>query len=291
MTDEEAERAVEERRLWLLDQLSSAAKRLSVSPVGNDVVNTYDMRSAGVVARDHDREVWLRVVMEDPDYQPACRWDGNVEANQIKGVPKPEVLKWADWANTGDYRNGCRLRGEVMTLARGTAIEPDSVLLHDPKLSDKWWADLDSALRALWAHPAPEYDPVDLIGYTIRGVQAHFDVTLGPRVFDVIEWTTAHADLHWANITGPDLCILDWESWRRAPLGYDAATLYCNSILQAPAASKVRELFADVLDTPSGHISLLSASVRYLALVREGGEYDSLAAPLRLLGEGVIKAL
>ena len=34
---------------------------------------TFDMRSAGAPARGGDRAVWLRVVVEDPDYQPACR--------------------------------------------------------------------------------------------------------------------------------------------------------------------------------------------------------------------------
>lgn len=76
----------------------------------------------------------LRVVFEDPDYQPACRWDGNVAANAIAGVPKPRVLRWTDWDNEGDYKRGCRLRGEVMTLACGTTIASDSVLHGDSTL-------------------------------------------------------------------------------------------------------------------------------------------------------------
>ncbi len=59
------------------------------------------MRSAGATVGDGDRDVWLRVVVEDPDYQPACRWDGNVDANSILDVPKREVLRWADWQHAG----------------------------------------------------------------------------------------------------------------------------------------------------------------------------------------------
>ncbi|MFI5800717.1 hypothetical protein [Streptomyces sp. NPDC051677] len=44
-------------------------------------------------------------------------------------------------------------------------------------------------------------------------------------------WTTAHADVHWANLTSP-LRLLDWEAWGRAPEGFDAATLYAYSLLQ-----------------------------------------------------------
>lgn len=121
--------------------METAAGKLVVSPVGR-VVNTYDMRSAGTKARDDRTDVWLRVVFEDPDYQPACRWDGNVEANSIQGVPKPRVLWWTDWENDGDYKRGCRLRGEVMTLVPGTTIAADSVLHGDPKLPDSWWVNL-----------------------------------------------------------------------------------------------------------------------------------------------------
>ncbi|MGH3550400.1 MAG: phosphotransferase [Pseudonocardiaceae bacterium] len=67
------------------------------------------------------------------------------------------------------------------------------------------------------------------VQYTVNGVQEHFDVELPSEMFADLEWTTAHADLHWGNLRGPQLCILDWESWRPAPAGYDMATLYWNS--------------------------------------------------------------
>lgn len=291
MTDEEIEQAVEERRLWLLDQLAAAAARVDVEVLDGDVVNTYDMRSAGTVARDGDVDVWLRVVMEDPDYQPACRWDGNVASNAIKGVPKPDVLRWADWENRTDYRTGCRLRAEVMTLVREKAIARDGVLMSDPGLPEQWWSDLRSALTALAAHPAPDEDLVDTIGFTVRGVEREFGVRLDRAVFEDVTWTTAHADLHWGNITGPDLWLLDWETWRRAPAGYDAATLYCNSLLVPDVADQVRRLFADILDTTSGRLALLAVVVRYLANVGEGSDVDALEPALREFGKMALDSL
>lgn len=287
----DVEQAVEERRVWLEGHLRTAADKLGLAPFG-PVVNTYDMRSAGARAQDDDgADVWLRVVFEDFDYQPACRWEGNVEANIIQGVPKPRVLRWEDWKNKDDYKPGCRLRGEVMTMAPGTTIASDSVLHGDPKLPDSWWVDLDQALRNLAAHPVPAKDEVHTLRYTINGVQQHFGVALDAATLTGITWTTAHADLHWANITGPELCILDWESWRRAPAGYDAATLYCNSLLHPPTAQRIRELFQPVLDTHSGHIAMLFAACRYLWIVDEGGEYEALGDPLRTLGAEMINRL
>lgn len=275
---EAVEQAVEERRVWLLGQLEAAAPRFGVELVG-EVVNTYDMRSAGATARDGDRDVWLRVVVEDPDYQPACRWNGNVEANAIRGVPKPEVLRWSDWTNTGRYLHGRRLRGEVMTLAPGSTIAPDSVLLDNPNLPETWWHDLDAALAALAAHPVNMNDELGAVQYTINGARAHLDTELPDEIFAGLEWTTAHADLHWGNLRGPELCILDWESWRPAPAGYDTATLYCTSLLDPPTAKRLRA--RPVFTTRSGQLALLFAIVRYLWVVGEGSDIDQLDQPLR----------
>jgi hypothetical protein len=166
----EIEQAIERRRVWLQGQLGVAAVRFGVELVG-EVVNTFDMRSAGATARDGDQDVWLRVVVEDPDYQPACRWDGNVDANSISGIPKPEVLRWADWHHSDSYLAGRRLRGEVMTLAPGSTIVPGGVLLDDPHLPESWWSDLGAALAA---YPVTMDHELSAVRYTINGVRQHF---------------------------------------------------------------------------------------------------------------------
>lgn len=79
-------------------------------------------------------------------------------------------------------------------------------------------------------------------------------------------WVTAHGDLHWANLCGPTLCILDWEGWGLAPTGYDAATLHCHSLLIPTIAAQVRAYFADILSTETG---------RYAELVIIAEQLDS----------------
>jgi hypothetical protein len=81
---------------------------------------------------------------------------------------------------------------------------------------------------------------------------------------DIRVWTTAHADLHWANLTCPDLYLLDWEGWGRAPAGLDAATLYCHSLLAPETAQQVYHRFADMLTTPDGRLAQLYAAARLL---------------------------
>lgn len=288
MDTDEIEEAVERRRVWLQTQLVAAARRFAVEVVG-EVVNTYDMRSAGAQARDGTVDVWLRVVVEDPDYLPACRWDGNVEAKSIRGVPKPQVLRWADWQHADSYLAGRRLRGEVMTLAPGSTIAPGGVLLGDPKLSESWWVDLGAALDALAVHPLNWDHEMGAVQFTINGAREHFGVTLSEDIFAGMAWATAHADLHWGNLRRPELCILDWESWRPAPAGYDAATLYCNSILHAPAAKRLRAI--PVFETRSGQIALLFAICRYLWVVGEGSDIDQIEGQLRSEGVEILANL
>jgi hypothetical protein len=283
---DEIEQAVEQRRRWLDTQLAVSAGEFDLTVTGT-VTNTYDLRSAGASAVDETGvPVWLRVVVEDPDYQPACRWDGNVEANAIRDVPKPVVLRWADRAVEGDDLPGHRVRTEIMTFIPAAAVSDDTLLHEDPHLPDQWWTELDRTLDTLAEHPAPQIDEVDTLGYLARGVRGLFDVELDiEHLNSTIEWTTAHADLHWSNITGPQLYLLDWETWRRAPAGYDVATLYCNSLLVPDVAARVRERLGSVLNTPSGAVALLLASRRYLALADDDAPYSSLLTPLRQLGE------
>ncbi|MGH3912357.1 MAG: hypothetical protein ACRDTC_02935, partial [Pseudonocardiaceae bacterium] len=64
MDDEDVATAVEERRVWLQGHLRQGAERLGTGLSGDEVVNTYDMRSAGSRATEQDgTQVWLRVVL------------------------------------------------------------------------------------------------------------------------------------------------------------------------------------------------------------------------------------
>ncbi|GAA3561751.1 hypothetical protein GCM10022222_51920 [Amycolatopsis ultiminotia] len=289
MDAEDVEAAVEKRRIWLAKQLDTAATRLAVSVTG-EPVNTYDMRSAGAVARDDGADVWLRVVVEDPDYEPASRWDGNAMANAIIGVAKPFVLRWIDWRHGDGYLRGRRLRGEVMTLAPGETVSTSGGVLHDdPELPASWWDELRWSLTALATYPMLWHHELGAVESTTRGVREHFGVTLPADVFTEVTWTTAHADLHWGNLRRPDLCILDWESWRPEFAGYDFATLYCSSLLHSPTAERIRAM--PELQTRSGHLALLSAISRYLRIAGGGSDYDLLEPHLRAEAQAILADL
>ncbi|MBB4933402.1 thiamine kinase-like enzyme [Lipingzhangella halophila] len=100
-------------------------------------------------------------------------------------------------------------------------------------------------------------------------------------------WVCAHGDLHWNNVTAPGCVLLDWEGWGMAPLGYDAATLYCHSLLVPDVAARVREEFTDVLDTPDGVRSQLLVIARMLQRSVHG-DYPALVALLHRLADDLL---
>ncbi|MFD0267829.1 hypothetical protein ACFVGY_14765 [Streptomyces sp. NPDC127106] len=88
---------------------------------------------------------------------------------------------------------------------------------------------------------------------TQEHLTARITEVYGDTVVTVVtEWSCAHGDLGWANLTGPTLTFLDWESWGRAPVGNDAACLWSASLTVPALADKVLLEFDDVLTPGPG---------------------------------------
>jgi hypothetical protein len=256
-----------------------AAKQFDVHPVG-DVVHTDRHHSVGTRVHVGCGDAWLRVVYDDPEWGVGDYLEGNVAANEIDGVPKPYVKKWREWDD-----DGRRLRGELSTYIPDAPLSDGMLLGRELNPSELWLNRLRAALQALAVHPAPPHGvDSDDLG---NGSLAFFGV---PIDFASVPWTTAHGDLHWGNVTGPDLFILDWETWGRAPAGYDAATLYCTSLRRPRTARTLRAALADLLDTRPGKIAMLAVIIRLLRFI-DGGEHAPLAGQLREHANRVIDDL
>lgn len=123
-------------------------------------------------------------------------------------------------------------RVDETELVADPPVGQGALVVENPQLPETWWeglnASLDAALAAQetprLATPDTESITQDLVDATIREVF--------PKITDlaVDEWDPAHADLTWANVTGPGFCIIDWEDWEAwgmAPRGLDAAPPRC----------------------------------------------------------------
>lgn len=248
--------------------LVHAAENFSLTLVGDPTFGWRD-RSIGSRAQAVDGDRWLRVVTSHITWANGEFWTGNLDATAVHGVPKPRVLQVHEW--TEGPRS---IRAELMTLVPGRACSDTQELHNELNLPGEWWTRLRHALDVLATHHTKR------VGATQEGISHRLLAFFGDKIDPTVTtWTTAHGDLQWANLTVPDPYLLDWEGWGIAPAGYDAATLYCYSLLAPNTARRVYETFADILDTPDGVRVQLHVIGRLLLRVN-GGDYPDLASPL-----------
>lgn len=258
-----------QRRAWMESHLDWATHEFGVERIGSPL-HTERLHSVGSHVIDAGEDAWLRVVYADPEWGEGDYLGQNAAANAIHGVPKPIVKRWTEWED-----NERRMRGEVSTFVVDAALSASMVPTVDVAPSDQWLSDLTRALHTLAEHPVPAAG-VDA-GYVNDGIRAFFGVDLD---IASVSWTTAHCDLHWGNLTAPTLTILDWETWGRAPAGYDAAMLVCTSLANPALARRISQALSEFLDTRTGHIATLAAATRLLRFA-DGGELTELAQPVR----------
>ncbi|MFG2141919.1 hypothetical protein [Streptomyces sp. NPDC048650] len=214
---------------------------------------------------------WLRLVSEPESKSGGKLWDGPKEAERSvpPAVPRPQLLDLRDWSADGwDYR------AEHYEIVETPPVSRSPVLQHCADLPETWWKDLRQAL-----------DHIALVRTGRQAVREEYIRRRVPEFTGVtpgeIGWTTAHGDMHWANITGPALVFLDWEGWGTAPLGYDAANLYLHSLPVPEVAERIRKEFAHVLHTPAGRVGELTACTEILQAAARVPFYADLADGVR----------
>jgi hypothetical protein len=208
-------------------------------------------------------------------------WTGGVDASRElpATVPRPRLLRWHEW-----HCDGWTYRAELYERLSTQPISPTAVLNAEADIPSHWWSALRAAIDNIGATSTRRITVEP--GYLAWVMPRHLGRPLptapsGP-------WVTAHGDLHYANLCGPALAILDWEGWGLAPAGYDAATLHAHSLAVPAAAARVRHELADHLATASGTYAELVVISELLDGARHGHHTD-LVQPLhrraaRLLG-------
>jgi hypothetical protein len=265
-------------RGWMTGLLSASAEHFGLTVAGSLAWGWRD-RSVGAATAGADGPRWLRVVTEDIRWAHGDWWTGNSDANVINGITKPVVLSTSEWEE-----GPRRIRADVMTLVPGHPCSTTDILTAGLDLPAQWWLDLRRSLDAVTAtRTSRECVNPGQLADRVRRFGAATDLS-------TVGWETAHGDLHWANLFQPRFAIIDWEWWGRGPVGLDAATLYCYSLLMPGTAQRVHDTFHDVLNSPQGAMAQLYACARLLSRA-ERGDHPELAPLLRRHGEQLARAL
>ena len=229
---------------------------------------------SGAVTNAHGTS-WLRVVAERPDKAHGKLWDGPKTAQELLPpvVPRPVLHDVHDWQDAGwAYRAELYQHTDAMVISRSPVLE------HDPALPEAWWAKLRNALDYLAEAPTERIAVRE--EYIRRAVPEYTGCDVGQ-----IEWSTAHGDFHWSNLGGPDLTILDWEGWGRAPVAFDAAQLYLYSLHTPVTAGRVRETFSHILDTRAARVAELTVCAQILQAADRTPFYKELVGPVKEYSE------
>ncbi|MFD9107043.1 hypothetical protein [Streptomyces bottropensis] len=191
------------------------------------------VRKRRTVGGRTDRDTWVRIERRPFERAKGQGWNGTECAAVLDGVAQPVWLQGMSWR---DGAGAAMWRVDETELLAGVPVGPDSVLT----LSDEWWEALNSSLDALAAHHTTRVATPDTVAITQAAVTEAIKETF-PAVSDtaIREWSPAHADLNWANVTGPEFCLFDWEDWGMAPQGLDAAWLWGNSLVFPELAERV----------------------------------------------------
>ncbi|MGW2404113.1 hypothetical protein ACWCXK_06245 [Streptomyces sp. NPDC001739] len=233
-----------------------------------------------------DRGTWVRVERRGFDKIGSQGWNGTECAALLEGVAKPQWHRGIAWRQHDDA---------VMWRADETDLLPSapvgsSVLASDPGLSDEWWQAFNSSLDALAAHHTSRIATPDTVTITQSGVADAIRRFL-PAGFDpmVSEWRPAHADLNWANMTGPEFCLFDWEDWGVAPQGLDAASLWGNSLAVPALAERVRRERRHDLESRDGKLMTLFVCAKITA--PDAHPEDPRLEPARLMAARIAEGL
>jgi hypothetical protein len=250
-----------------------AARTLRASTLDDKEAWGWRGRTLSTRVTTNTGECWLRLVSAPIDKAGGKLWEGpnQAELSMPPSVPRPRLRASSTWS---DAQHG--YLAELYDVVTEATITTDSpVLRTTPRLTSEWWLKLVIALNAI--SDVPTTRVALRKEYLVRAMPEYLGFM--PRQEEVV-WTTAHGDLHWANLTAPELTVLDWEGWGLAPAGYDAAMLHTYSLLVPEVAADVQHHLSHQLDTPSGRFAELAVITQLLQTTGRGDNLE-LAEPLR----------
>ncbi|MGI8312875.1 hypothetical protein [Saccharopolyspora hattusasensis] len=226
-----------------------------------------------------ERGTWVRLQVWPADHPAVERVPGVVAASALVRVPRPAWHRGVRWD-----ADGLVWRADELEFVAQPAVIPAGTLTADPGLSDGWWRDLAWTLEAVatTAVPLPQ-QTVTQQRFTDR-----ITMVFGSDVdTTVTAWGGIHGDMGFANLTAPELVLLDWEEFGRGPVSLDHARVWADSLAAPGVAQRCMAEFAPYLGSRQGLLCRAYCLVPLLALP----DSEPLSAPAEHAAEEVAAAL
>jgi hypothetical protein len=265
MTELPAAQRLDLRKVDVGDVVSrvEASLQLALNPEGS-------VRKRRSIGFRSDRGTWVRVECRGLERFDGQGW-GLEAAQVLDNVPVPHWHAGVSWLDS---------ERRVIWRADETRFvleAPVGRAVNASDLPDSWWESFSAAMDALAGHTTSREATPDCERITPERVESVIrKVFPDAPSLSIDEWSTAHADLNWANMTGPALWILDWEDWGRAPRGLDAANLWFGSLAVPAVAERIYTALRGEMDSRTGQIMRLFKCTELLAWADES---ESLYAP------------
>ncbi|AHH98686.1 hypothetical protein [Kutzneria albida] len=197
---------------------------------------------------------WVRIQRRPRHRLSEQSWIGAEAASTLTGVSRPDWYRSVVWTDTD---RDVVWRADELELVSSPVIGDTTTAT---RLPDSWWTGLHTNLDALARNSTTR------VGMRQEHLTRRVNEVFPGVDTSIEQWRTAHADLHWANLTR-DGHLLDWEDWGAAPRGLDAAYLWGASLPVPDLADRVLREFTHDLATREGRLArlLLCANIIRIA--------------------------
>lgn len=242
-----------------------AAEKLGTQIVG-ELHRGYNNKSVSARVSSSGNPAWLKVVR----FQPS---------SQLRTL-QPKILQTYEWTDQGQI-----FHASLHEYVDQGAVSQFPFLLSGVSLNADWYTQLRQSLEQLQSQPAAAESPA------LYHAQAKIRTTFG-KTLNTPHWNAVvHGDLHWANVTGLPLVILDWEYGGLGPQGFDVAFLLCLALDNRDATQQLHTHFDDWLQGPSGQWSQVYACARIIELYQKQESFAALLPKITTHGQRMAEGL
>lgn len=258
----------------LHQRLCHELRRLNYEPVGNPSFG-WNNKSIGSEVRTTGGGVFWAKMFSTPKEKATGRdWEGEKTASHWPVPWKPKLHHVYEFGE--DIRTQLIIADKVAGAIIGGSqhkISPDGAV------SDEFLIELREALRWLQGVSTDRVNTrFDLVR---RRVSERWAINLD---YADCVWETIHGDLHWKNIAGPQLEIIDWEGWGIGLQHQDLAFLIAISSLDQILARRIRTVFRGSVSARSLTLAELFVTAELLRAAENYGEHPDLVPALTALG-------